>query len=44
MEIDLKEVRYEGMYWIDLAQGKDSWRALVNDVLNHRVQKMRGIS
>jgi hypothetical protein len=27
----------EGMDWIDKAQDKDRWRALVNAVMNHRV-------
>jgi hypothetical protein len=27
----------ERMDWIDLAQGKDGWRAVLNAVMNHRV-------
>ena len=33
-----------GMCWIDMAQDKDRWQALVNAVMNFRVHKMRGIS
>jgi hypothetical protein len=27
--MDLREVGWEGVDWIDLAQDRDSWRALV---------------
>jgi hypothetical protein len=32
------------MYWIDLAQERDQWRALVNTVMNLEVHKMLGNS
>jgi hypothetical protein len=35
--MDLREIGWGGMDWIDLAQDMDQWRALVNTVMNFRV-------
>jgi hypothetical protein len=34
IKIDLREIAWDGMDWIDLAQARDQWRAVVNMVMN----------
>jgi hypothetical protein len=34
IRLDLREIGWGGMDWIDLAQDRDQWRALVNTVMN----------
>jgi hypothetical protein len=36
-KIDLREIGWGGMDWIDLAQDRDRLRALVNTLMNLRV-------
>jgi hypothetical protein len=31
-KIDLREIGWDGMDWIDLAQDRDTWRILVNTI------------
>jgi hypothetical protein len=37
IKMDLREIGWDGMDWIDLAQNRDKWRALVNTVMSLRV-------
>jgi hypothetical protein len=37
IKMDLRDIGWDGVDWIDMAQDRDQWRALVNTVLNLRV-------
>ena len=42
IKMDLREVGWWGIGWIDLAQDRDWWRALVNAVMNLQVPQNAG--
>jgi len=44
IKMDLQEVGADCEDWMELAEDRDRWRALVSTVINLRVPKMRGIS
>jgi hypothetical protein len=37
MKMDLQEVGCGGLGWIELAEGRDRWRALLTAVMNLRI-------
>jgi hypothetical protein len=37
IKMDLREIAWDGVEWIDMAQDRDQWRSLVNTVLNLRL-------
>jgi hypothetical protein len=37
IKMDLRKREWDGVDWIELAQDRDQWRALVNTVMNLRI-------
>jgi hypothetical protein len=37
IKMDLREIGWDGVDWMNMAQDRELWRALVNTVLNLRV-------
>jgi hypothetical protein len=37
IKMDLRQIGWVGMDWIELAQDRGQWRALVNKVMKYRV-------
>jgi hypothetical protein len=44
IKMDLREIGWAGMDWIDLAHDRNQWRALPNTVINFGFHKMLGNS
>jgi hypothetical protein len=42
IKVDLREIGWGGMDWIDLTQNRDQSRALVNTIMNLRVPYSAG--
>jgi hypothetical protein len=44
IKMDLREIGCDGVDWIDMAQDREQWKALVNTVLNLGFHEMLGSS
>jgi hypothetical protein len=42
IKMDLREIGWDDMDWIDLAEDRDQWRAHMNTVMNLRVPQNAG--
>jgi hypothetical protein len=42
VKVDLREIEWGGMDWIDLAQERDQWRVLFNTIINLRIHRIVG--
>jgi hypothetical protein len=41
IKMDIREIGWDGMDWINLAQNRDQWRALLNIIINLRGLQIR---
>jgi hypothetical protein len=37
IKMDIREIGWHGMDWIDMAEDRDQWRVLLNTVINRRL-------
>jgi hypothetical protein len=37
IKVDIREIEWDGMDWIDVAEDREQWRALLTTVMNLRV-------
>jgi hypothetical protein len=37
IKMDLGDIKWDGLVWMNMAQNRDQWRALVNTIMNLRV-------
>jgi hypothetical protein len=44
IKLERREIGWDGVDWIDMAEDRDQWRALVNTVLNVRFHETLGSS
>jgi hypothetical protein len=44
IKMDLREIKWRDTDWIDLAQDRDQWKALVNTVMKFRIPLNAGSS
>jgi hypothetical protein len=42
IKMDLRDIGWDGMDWIDLAQDRGNWNAFVNTVMNLRILQNAG--
>ena len=44
IQTNIQEMKWEGTNWIDLAQDKDRWDAVISTIMNMRLPQIAGNS